>query len=134
MQAARIIIAAMTASLLSACASIQGTTTAIMQIDKGKIALPQVDRVNMRDVNWMVISKTAKPGGEGSPDEAFKRAHSDSVFAVSPKDYEAASINTANMLRAIKQLQAQVKALNDYYQPEDPKPEDGKKDATKATP
>jgi hypothetical protein len=100
---------------LTACASNKETTT-VLTVDKPNLVLPQVDSVHLDNVKWYVVDKNSSAGGAGSVDVAFKDSKSDSLFAISTKGYENLSINTAKLTRAVKQLQAQVKALKDYYQ------------------
>jgi hypothetical protein len=90
-------------------------TTAVVLVDKPQLNLPPVDNVKLKDVDWVIISKSAKTGEPGSTDAAFRKAHSESLLAVSPSDYEDLSINTANLLKVIKQYQAQLRAYADYY-------------------
>lgn len=102
-----------TAFLLSACATDGVVTT--QQIERPKLFLPDVDRVKFSEVHWYTINKTAKPGDVGSTDDVFKKSNSQTLLAVTPRDYENLSLNNAQILRTVKQLQSQVKAYKQYY-------------------
>lgn len=89
------------------------TTTAVVTVEKPKIVVPSVDNIQLRDVEWHVI-------GRNNPQVAFDKTKSQSLFAITPKGYENLSMNTAQMTRTIRQLQAQVKAYKDYYETKPP--------------
>lgn len=116
MRIAKLVFAVFSVTLLAACAKEPPVTTAVVQVEKPTIMVPNVDNIRMRDVEWHVITRNAKPGTDGHIDMAWKRASKDSLFAVTSKGYEDLSINIAEMTRVIRQLQAQVQAYKDYYQ------------------
>lgn len=99
---------------LAACATTE--TTAVVTVEKPTIMIPNVDKINMSDVNWIIINKNAKPGTDAHVDSAFKKGNTESLFAINPKDYEDMAINQANLVKAIRQYQAQVKAYKKYYE------------------
>lgn len=101
------------ASLLSACATDSVVTT--QQIEKPKLILPDVDRVKFSEVHWYTVNKAAKPDDASSTDDVFKKSNSQILLAVTPRDYEILSLNNAQILRTVKQLQSQVKAYKQYY-------------------
>jgi hypothetical protein len=103
------------AGMLAGCQTTANTTTAVVTVTKPQLVVPPVDMVTLRDVDWRIIVKDARPGQPGSIDEAFRKGNSTSLYAVDAKDYEDLSVNTANLLRTIKQYQAQVRAYQDYY-------------------
>ena len=100
--------------LLGACQTMQ-PTTAVVTIERPTLVLPNVDQVKLNDVEWHVVNKAAKPGSEDHIDTAFGKAHSESLFAINPKDYEDMAINQANIVKIIRQYQAQIKAYMQYY-------------------
>lgn len=102
------------AAVLAGCATTE-PTTAIVTAERPQLTVPDVDNIKLREIEWHVISKQAKPGEKGSADAAFRKSNSSSLFALSAKDYEDISINTANLLKVIKQYQAQVRAYKQYY-------------------
>jgi hypothetical protein len=114
--------------LLAGCASTNTPTTAIVQVEKPTMMLPNVDQVRLKDVEWYVVTRDAKADSPGHIDNVWKKATKDSLFAVTSSGYENLSLNMAELVKVVKQLQAQVKAYKDYYQPEKPKEEtNGKK-------
>lgn len=106
---------------LSACASTPPPTTAIVTVEKPTLMLPNVDKIKLKDVEWNIITRDAKPGTDGHIDTVWKKATTDSLFAVTSRGYESLSINMAEMTRVIKQLQTQVDAYKEYYQTENNK-------------
>lgn len=100
---------------LAACATTDATT-AVVTVEKPTLMLPNVDAVRLNDIEWHVVNKNAKPNGDGSVDQAFQKSHSDSLFALSPKDYEDLAINQANIVKSIRQYQAQIRAYKKYYE------------------
>ena len=101
-------------AVLAGCATTE-PTTAIVTAERPQLTVPDVDNIKLREIEWHVISKQAKPGEKGSADAAFRKSGSGSLFALSAKDYEDISVNTANLLKVIKQYQAQVRAYKQYY-------------------
>lgn len=131
-QVAKIASIIMIAASLSACQTLK-PDTAVVTVEKPKLTVPPVDNLHLRDIDWSVVSKSAKPGQPGSVDEAFRKGNSSSLYAVNAKDYENISINTANMLKTIKQYQAQVRAYQQYYDMVEPDNTQGKDDGSKKT-
>ena len=121
MRVAKLFGAAVLAALLAGCAGTPAPTTAIVQIEKPTMMLPNVDQVRLKDVEWNVITRDAKPGTAGHIDTVWKKTSKDRLFAVSSNGYEDMSVNVAELTKVSRQLQAQVKAYKDYYQPEKPK-------------
>jgi len=118
MKIAKILGAAIIAAFLAGCATTAPPTTAIVQVEKPALMLPNVDQVRLKDVEWHVITRDAKPETPGHIDSVWKKATKDSLFAVTSNGYENMSVNVAELTRVIKQLQAQVQAYKDYYQKE----------------
>jgi hypothetical protein len=109
------------ACMLAGCAGTPPPTTAIVQVDKPAMIVPNVDQIRLKDVEWLVITRDAAPGTPGHIDSVWKKATKDSLFAVTSAGYENMSLNMAELTKIIKQLQAQVKAYQEYYQPAKPK-------------
>ena len=122
-QVAKITFIILLALAASACQT--RPTTAVVTVSRPALTVPPVDSIKMRAVNWHVVSKNAKPGQPGHVDEAFRKSNSTSLFAVSARNYENISVNTANLLRVIKQYQTQVRAYRDYYSGIDPQQNQG---------
>jgi hypothetical protein len=139
MRVVKLLTAAIIASMLAACAGTPPPTTAIVTVEKPTLMLPNVDKVKLHDVDWNIVTKSAKPNTDGHIDNVWKKSSSDSLFAVTSRGYENLSINMAEMTRVVKQLQAQVQAYKDYYQTDNDKlkeskdNKDGKRQPTTAT-
>ena len=103
------ILALLTVAAVVAGCSPTRSTQAVVTVEKPPLVVPDVDNIKLRDVEWHVI-------GKDNPGAAFAKTKSNSLFAITPKGYENLSLNTAQMTRTIRQLQAQVKAYKDYYQ------------------
>ena len=99
--------------LLAACQTTG--TTAVVTVERPTLVLPSVDQVKLNDVEWHVVNKAAKPGSEDHIDTAFGKAHSESLFAINPRDYEDLAVNQANLVKVIRQYQAQINAYKQYY-------------------
>ena len=99
--------------LLAACQTTG--TTAVVTVERPTLVLPSVDQVKLNDVEWHVVNKAAKPGSEDHIDTAFGKAHSESLFAINPRDYENLAVNQANLVKVIRQYQAQINAYKSYY-------------------
>jgi len=99
--------------LLAACQTVG--TTAVVTVERPTLVLPSVDQVKLSDVEWHVVNKSAKPGSEDHIDTAFGKAHSESLFAINPRDYEDMAVNQANLVKVIRQYQAQINAYKSYY-------------------
>jgi hypothetical protein len=117
MKIAKISISIATLLFLTACAKEPPVTTAIVQVDKPAILIPNVDQVRLKDVEWHVVTRDAKPGTPGHIDNVWKVATKDSLFAVTSTGYENMSLNMAELTKVIRQLQSQVEAYKEYYQP-----------------
>jgi diadenosine tetraphosphate (Ap4A) HIT family hydrolase len=121
MMVAKLINVVFITAILAGCAGTPTPTTAIVQVDKPAMMLPNVDQVRLRDVDWYVITRDAKPNTPGHIDAVWKKTSKDSLFAVTSDDYEDLSLNVSELTKIIKQLQSQVQAYKEYYQPEKPK-------------
>jgi hypothetical protein len=100
---------------LAACQTTSGTTTAVVTVEKPPLVLPSVDVIKVQDAEWYVITRNAKPNTDGSTEQAFGKSHSDSLLAVTPRGYENFATNQANLIKVIRQYQAQIQAYRDYY-------------------
>jgi hypothetical protein len=126
MRAVKLLTTAIIALSLAACAGTPAPTTAIVTVEKPTLMLPNVDKIKLKDVDWNIVTREAKPGTDGHIDTVWKKSTSDSLFAVTSRGYEGLSLNMAEMTRVIRQLQAQVQAYKDYYQTDNDKKKDSK--------
>lgn len=113
-QVVRILAAIFATALLMGCQTTQ-PTTAVVTVEKPTLMLPNVDQVQLSDVEWYIINKNAKTGADDHIDTTFRTANSDTLFAITPKDYEDMAINQANLVKIIRQYQAQLGAYKKYY-------------------
>jgi hypothetical protein len=126
MRVVNLLTAAIIALSLAGCAGTPAPTTAIVTVEKPTLMLPNVDKIKLKDVDWNIVTRDAKPGTDGHIDTVWKKATSDSLFAVTSRGYESLSMNMAEMTRVIKQLQTQVEAYKEYYQKDNDKKTDPK--------
>lgn len=81
-------------------------------VDKPKLTLPNADELNLRDVEWVVLTpenfeeKIAEAGQNGRP-IAF--------FALTDKGYENLGLNLSDLRAYIQQQQAIIAAYKRYY-------------------
>ena len=100
--------------LLSACASSQPKVIEISAkpIDKPQLILPTADKLNLRNVQWIVITP------ENVNDVMTKLSPSGgkvALFALTDKGYENLSLNVNDLRTYITQLQAILVAYEGYY-------------------
>jgi hypothetical protein len=126
MKVVNLLTAAIIASMLAGCAGTPPPTTAIVTVEKPTLMLPNVDKIKLKDVEWNIVTREAKPGTDGHIETVWKKSTSDSLFAVTSRGYESLSLNMAEMTRVIKQLQTQVEAYKDYYQTDNDKKKESK--------
>lgn len=108
-----VIVAA--ALALAGCQTTKEPVTAVVTVEKAPLVVPNVDNIKIQDVDWYVIKRDAKSDQEGSPEQAFGKSHSDSLLAITPRGYENLAVNQANLVKIIRQYQAQVSAYKEYY-------------------
>ena len=113
-QVVKILAAIFATALLMGCQT-TSPTTAVVTVEKPTLMLPNVDQVQLSDVEWYIINKNAKTGADDHIDTTFRTANSDTLFAITPKDYEDMAINQANLVKIIRQYQAQLGAYKKYY-------------------
>jgi len=118
MRVANLLTAIVLSLMLAGCAGTPAPTTAIVQVEKPAMMLPSVDQVRLKDVEWHVITRDAKPESPGHIDSVWKKATKDSLFAVTSNGYENMSLNVGELTKVIKQLQSQIEAYKEYYQAE----------------
>lgn len=119
MKAAKFAIAGLLSLTLLACSSRPSLVVAVQSIEKPQLILPATDKIKLRNVEWTVVTAAV------TTEQALKKSKSTSLFAVSAKGYENLSVNTAEMSKAIRQLQAQLKAYEEYYKKIEKEPQNG---------
>lgn len=100
--------------LLSACASTQPKVIEISAkpIDKPELVLPSAEPLNLRQVEWIVITP------ENANDVMAKLSASGgkvAIFGLTDKGYENLSMNINDLRTYITQLQAIIVAYEGYY-------------------
>lgn len=100
--------------LLSGCATPQPKVIEISAkpIDKPQLIVPSADRLNLRDIQWIVITP------ENVDDVMAKLSASGgkvAVFALTDKGYENLALNINDLRTYITQLQAIIVAYEGYY-------------------
>lgn len=99
--------------LLSGCSWF---TTDALQIttkpaDKVPLILPEVDVYKSRPVKWLIVT----PDNYQEVLTKLKNKGSVALFALTPKDYENASLNTRDTFKLVRQLQNIIDAYQKYY-------------------
>ena len=99
--------------LISACAPKPKTIDiSITPIDKPQLVLPSADTLNLRSVDWIVVtpdnvdaimSKLESPGGKVA------------IFALTDSGYKNLSLNINDLRTYIAQLQSIIVAYEGYY-------------------
>lgn len=102
-------------SLVSACATsnpVKPIVISAKPVDKPELILPKADRIQTRDVKWIVIT----------PDnyqEVFNQLAKDGkqvvLFALTSDGYENVSLNLSDIRAYIQQQQAIIVAYEGYY-------------------
>lgn len=85
-------------------------------VDKPILTLPPVDELNLRDVEWHVITRD---NIEEKIAEFEQRGIPIAFFAVSGDGYQALSLNLNDLRSQIEQLNAIIVAYDSYYQQSD---------------
>lgn len=103
--------------VLSACSppyeEIEISTT---PVDKPVLTLPPVDELNLREVEWHVITRD---NFEEKIAEFEERGIPIAFFAVSGDGYQALSLNLNDLRSQVEQLNAIIIAYENYYQASD---------------
>lgn len=100
--------------VLSACSppyeNIEVTTT---PVEKPNLTLPPVDELNLRNVEWHVITPE---NFEEKIREFQERNIPIAFFAISGDGYQALSLNLNDLRSQVEQLNAIIVAYENYYQ------------------
>lgn len=104
-------------SILSGCAKTpEVLEVSAKPIEKPTIVVPPVDEVNLRNVEWIVITPE-------NVDERFaeleERGLPVSLFAVTGKGYENVSLNLNDIRSQVEQLNAIIVVYERYYNAQD---------------
>jgi hypothetical protein len=104
--------------VLSACsrAPYEEIKVTTIPVEKPILTLPPVDELNLKDVEWHIITKD---NFEEKIREFQERGIPVAFFAVSGDGYEALSLNLNDLRSQIEQLNAIIVAYENYYQASD---------------
>lgn len=100
------------ALLLSACATTHPIEISAKPIDKPQLVLPSADTLNLRDINWIIITP------ENANDVMAKLNTNGghvAVFALTDKGYENLSLNINDLRTYVAQLKSIIVAYEGYY-------------------
>ena len=101
---------------LGACSQnqpIQEIAISTKPIDKPKLVLPKVDKVNIRDIEWVVINE------ENVEEEIQKIKDSGQpvgLFTLTGKGYQNLALNFSDIRAMVQQQQQIIAAYETYYQ------------------
>ena len=101
---------------LGACSQnqpIQEIAISTKPIDKPKLVLPKVDKVNIRDIEWIVINE------ENVEEEIQKIKDSGQpvgLFTLTGKGYQNLALNFSDIRAMVQQQQQIIAAYETYYQ------------------
>jgi hypothetical protein len=82
-------------------------------IDKPKLVLPKVSKLQLRDVEWVVITKD---NFDSVLEEAKKTGRPVAFFALTDEGYSNLGLNISDIRAMIQQQQAIIAAYEGYYQ------------------
>jgi hypothetical protein len=104
-----------TSLLISGCGStpIKKIEVSAEPIEKAPLMLPKTDRLRMREVKWMLITRE---NYQQVFDELSKNKKDVVLFGLTDDGYEALSLNTSDILRIIEQKNAVIAAYQGYYE------------------
>jgi PBP1b-binding outer membrane lipoprotein LpoB len=82
-------------------------------IDKPQLILPDVDKLELKEIEWIVIN-------EANVQEVWKRISDDKkdvvLFGLTDDGYEQLSINLSDIMTLIQQQKAIIVAYRNYYE------------------
>jgi hypothetical protein len=109
----KILLLTMFAAVLAGCATTTKTISTPVLQDRPTFAVPTLSAANQDSVNWIVLTKdnAAKKLAELEKTQGVV-----AVFAVTPRGYEALSLNSAELRRYIKQQKSIIVAMKKYYE------------------
>ena len=82
-------------------------------VEKPTLTLPQADEINLRDVNWTIITPE---NFEEAVQEIQSNGRPVVFFALTDKGYENLGLNLSDLRAYIQQQQAIIAAYKGYYE------------------
>ena len=108
-----IVISLVGALLLSGCSTTKELNITTEPIQKPALVLPNVDQLNLQDVEWFVIN-------EENVEEVWQRLSDENkdivLFGLTDDGYEALAINLSDIMKLVQQQKAIIVAYKDYYE------------------
>jgi hypothetical protein len=107
----RILIIALALLLLAGCGTneIKVSTT---PVERAPLILPAIDRFQARDVQWRIIT----PDNYQEVIRHLRASKKNvALFALTDKDYENLGLNFADIQTIVRQQQAIIEAMQEYY-------------------
>ena len=83
-----------------------------VQVQRTELILPDVDPLQLDTIKWNIITPA---NAQEIFDILEKNGEPQVLFGLTGQDYENASVNQAKTLMFIRQQNAIIKALKDYY-------------------
>ncbi|RLC08804.1 MAG: hypothetical protein DRI24_22810 [Deltaproteobacteria bacterium] len=113
----KIVLAGLLVLSLTGCAWLEPIETSTVSVDKAPLILPVIDRLSLREIEWIVIT----PETYAEIQKGFKG--SSALIAVTPRGYESISLNANDIMLLVKQQRAVISAYKKYYATEYNKPQ-----------
>ena len=102
-----------TVFLAGCSSSVKELNVTTKPIEKPVLVLPDVDTLNLKDVEWFVIN-------EENVEEVWARLSDDKkdivLFGLTDDGYEKLSLNMSDIMTLIQQQQAIIGAYKNYYE------------------
>jgi len=112
-QAKRLIASVLGCLTLTSCSLFPAKTEiTVAPIEKPVLVVPQVDKISMRPVNWILIT-------DDNYQEVFNKLQKDGkelvLFGLTDEGYERLSLNISDIRSLIQQQQAIIESYKRYY-------------------
>lgn len=108
-----IVVSMISVLLLAGCSTTKELEITTTPIDKPALVLPNVDELNLTNVDWFVIN-------EENVEEVWQRLSDENkdivLFGLTDDGYEALAINLSDIMTLVQQQKAIIVAYKDYYE------------------
>lgn len=103
-----------TSLLISGCTSMpQRIEVSAKPVDKPQLVLPGADELNLRDVDWIIITEE---NWEEKLAELQSSGRSVAFFAITDKGYQDLGLNFSDLRAYVQQQDAIIAAYQKYYE------------------
>jgi hypothetical protein len=107
----KILLVGLALLFLSGCAT-KGIEVTTVSVDKAPLILPAVDRFQTRDIQWYVVT----PDNYQATIKQLRAAGKNvALFALTDKGYQDLGLNLADIQTIVRQQQAIIEAMQEYY-------------------